>query len=183
MQISNSRPQSNSRNGQEKQLPSIFQQLETAPLRYSQLMHCSYSPGSFTSIPPLSIETYGESTLDSKLNPNCTIIDCSLPNLTQVNKFTDRSEINKCPDCKLNFKNSKGMRQHMGKVHCKDLKKVPCTICQKSFKNKYAMKFHIKQVHEKSTRVTCSKCGTTIYNKYMLKKHIQKHGAQSTADE
>lgn len=71
----------------------------------------------------------------------------------------------------------------MGKVHCKDLKKVPCAVCQKSFKNKYAMKFHIKQVHEKSTRVTCNKCGTTIYNKYMLKKHIQKHGAQSASDE
>lgn len=174
MQTSNFKIASNSRKVPKRQLPSIFQQLVAAPLQYSQFLHTNYALGSFNCIPPLALGTYGTSK-ESKYNKKCIISDPASIKSPEMTRYADIGEFSKCPDCKLRFKNAKGMHQHMGKVHSKDVKKVPCTICQKSFKNKYAMKFHIKQVHEKSTRVACNTCGTTIYNKYMLKKHIQKH--------
>lgn len=78
-----------------------------------------------------------------------------------------------CPYCKRSFGNSKGLNQHIGKVHT-PTKNVPCKFCGKRFKHKNAVKFHIRQVHEKSTRVLCEVCGKTLYNKYVLAKHIEK---------
>jgi len=80
-----------------------------------------------------------------------------------------------CPYCRGHFKNSTGLNQHIGKVHCTYNKFIACHICGKAFKHKHAVRFHIKQVHEKKTRVKCDRCGKTLYNKYELTKHINKH--------
>jgi hypothetical protein len=81
-----------------------------------------------------------------------------------------------CPVCKLSFKNLKGMKQHMGKVHCNEEdKRFICSSCDKKFKSKYAIRLHTRQVHEKSTRVQCKLCGTYLYNRYILSKHMDKH--------
>lgn len=88
----------------------------------------------------------------------------------------DPTNGSKCPICRLSFKNLKGMKQHMGKVHCKEEEKqYICESCSKKFKNKYAIRLHGRQVHDKSTRVQCEKCGTYLYNRYMLKKHMDRH--------
>jgi hypothetical protein len=99
---------------------------------------------------------------------------------SQVEEESDpinSSKQNRCPECGLYFKNLKGMRQHMGKVHSNPTDIYHCTICMKEFKNKQAVKYHVKQVHDKSTRVKCPVCQTEIYNKYMLKKHLLKHAS------
>lgn len=84
---------------------------------------------------------------------------------------------NRCPECGLHFKNLKGMRQHMGKVHSNPTHIYQCNVCIKEFKNKQAVRYHMKQVHDRSTRVKCPICQTEIYNKYMLKKHVLKHAS------
>jgi hypothetical protein len=78
-----------------------------------------------------------------------------------------------CPSCAQCFTSSKGMRQHVGKVHAAELKSTVCEVCARCFKNKYALKFHHKQVHLKQTRVSCPACSKVLYNKYILSKHIK----------
>lgn len=80
-----------------------------------------------------------------------------------------------CPFCRMTFKNSAGLKQHLGKMHFVYDKVCECHVCSRKFKHKHALKFHIKQVHEKKTRVQCTACGKTLYNKYVLKNHMKKH--------
>jgi DNA-directed RNA polymerase subunit M/transcription elongation factor TFIIS len=80
-----------------------------------------------------------------------------------------------CSMCNSTFRNYKGMRQHIGKVHMTQVSHCICSACGKTYKHKYALKFHKIQVHERATRVTCPYCIKTLYNKYMLSKHIQKN--------
>ena len=79
----------------------------------------------------------------------------------------------RCDICNQDFKNSRGLKQHNGKMHEKEGKKATCSVCFKTFKNKYALKSHISQVHEQVTKVECPVCHKMIYNKYVLSKHIE----------
>lgn len=79
----------------------------------------------------------------------------------------------RCEICNQDFKNSRGLKQHNGKIHEKEGKKATCSVCFKTFKNKYALKSHISQVHEQVTKVECPVCHKMIYNKYVLSKHIE----------
>jgi hypothetical protein len=79
----------------------------------------------------------------------------------------------RCEICNQDFKNSRGLKQHNGKMHEKEGKKATCSVCFKIFKNKYALKSHISQVHEQVTKVECPVCHKMIYNKYVLSKHIE----------
>ena len=76
-----------------------------------------------------------------------------------------------CTDCGKTFKNVRGLKQHIGKVHSNCNKVWICT-CGSAFKNKYALKTHKKQVHKGMDRVECPVCNKLIYNKYILKKHL-----------
>ena len=78
---------------------------------------------------------------------------------------------NVCKICSQVFKNSRGVKQHMGKLHENKDRLWSCD-CGKTFKNKYALKTHIKQVHEGSEKVECTICKVTVYNKYVLSKHM-----------
>lgn len=80
-----------------------------------------------------------------------------------------------CSMCNSTFRNYKGMRQHIGKVHMTQVSHCICSACGKTYKHKYALKFHKIQVHERATRVTCPYCVKTLYNKYMLGRHIEKN--------
>ena len=122
-----------------------------------------HSLGSEPQISSLPAETNLEGLIESQLEEETNSINSS--------------KQNRCPECGLHFKNLKGMRQHMGKVHSNPSNIYRCAACMKEFKNKQAVKYHMKQVHDKSTRVKCPICETEIYNKYMLKKHILKHGS------
>ena len=86
----------------------------------------------------------------------------------------------KCEHCDLVCKNSKGLKQHIGKMHEVQRKHSQCPQCNKRFKNKYAVRFHLRQVHEKTTRVECPQCGKSMYNKYWLQEHLRTtHSAYS----
>lgn len=78
-----------------------------------------------------------------------------------------------CDECQVQFKSFRGLRQHMGRVHSAEEKKVVCEECHKTFKHKYAVKFHVQQVHERSSRVNCEECGKEFSNKYILQTHVK----------
>lgn len=78
-----------------------------------------------------------------------------------------------CPHCEAEFFTSKGLKQHIGKVHEQSNKTYNCSVCDRTYKNKYAVKAHVKQVHDKATRVDCVLCGRSLYNKYQLKLHLR----------
>lgn len=87
-------------------------------------------------------------------------------------KYSSDPEIqNICKICNQVFKNARGVKQHMGKLHEKKDRLWPCE-CAKTFKNKYALKTHIKQVHDGSEKVECTICSKIVYNKYVLSKHM-----------
>jgi len=79
-----------------------------------------------------------------------------------------------CPQCDAEFFTSKGLKQHIGKVHDQGYKACNCPVCGRTYKNKYAVKAHVRQVHEKTTRVDCVLCGRSLYNKYQLKVHVRE---------
>ena len=78
-----------------------------------------------------------------------------------------------CDECQVQFKSSRGLRQHIGRVHSADEKQMACEECHKKFKHKYAVKFHVQQVHERSARVNCCECGKEFSNKYILQTHVK----------
>ena len=79
-----------------------------------------------------------------------------------------------CPLCDAEFLTSKGLKQHIGKVHDQGSKSCSCPLCGRTYKSKYAVKAHVKQVHDKVTRVECGLCGRLLYNKYQLKSHLRE---------
>jgi len=84
---------------------------------------------------------------------------------------TIKESQNICKICGQIFKNTRGVKQHMGKLHENKDRLWSCK-CGKTFKNKYALKTHIKQVHEGSDKVECPICKKLVYNKYVLSKHM-----------
>jgi|688.fasta_scaffold1108350_1 hypothetical protein len=112
-------------------------------------------------------------SLGLPLDTQVSVTDSYILEKAKPEEEEENSLLN-CPFCCLNFKNNKGLKQHIGKRHSARKKSAQCSICSKRFTHKYALKFHISQVHEKRTRVECPKCGKVVYNKYMLDKHISK---------
>lgn len=84
-----------------------------------------------------------------------------------------------CSLCQVEFVSSKGLMQHIAKIHNKVVKTVPCSRCDKYFKHKYALEFHVKQVHDKSTRVQCQVCFKVLYNKYAYRSHFNSKHAMN----
>lgn len=76
-----------------------------------------------------------------------------------------------CGVCGRGFKNYKGLKQHMGKLHSAMDKIHKCSLCDKKFKSKFGVKFHLEQVHEDKKKVKCLICYMVLYNKYAFEKH------------
>jgi hypothetical protein len=115
---------------------------------------------------------YGAFPETSPLLPNSVLVQAAQ---FEVGDVAALNPSKCCPVCSQSFVSSKGMKQHLGKVHPSTIKTVLCDLCSKPFKDKYALHFHVRQVHEKGTRVPCTVCGKLLYNKYILKKHLKDH--------
>ena len=83
----------------------------------------------------------------------------------------------KCFLCKKDFPSSKGLKQHVNKVHVSGGKKHTCEICKKDFENATTLARHKSRSHKKSASEsqdhTCSSCDKTFAKEANLKEHIQ----------
>ncbi|CAG9318696.1 unnamed protein product [Blepharisma stoltei] len=149
----------------------------------SKTYKCDSCDLSFQSFFALKIHKYSDQESSSLLSSGVSLktptSPISAPTKCSFNQILGQEEIIKtnkieafqCTECKKEFKNSKGLQQHVGKVHDLDNKQAHCHICLKKFRHKHAVKFHISQVHEKTTRISCEYCKKTLYNKYLLEDH------------
>merc|ERR1719369_1956672 len=78
-------------------------------------------------------------------------------------------EIHKCPCCDFTSGTEKNVKKHIDKVH--DGK---CYICKVKFKTTTRLKNHILSVHEKRKPYKCSSCHYRSSLKGNVRKHIAK---------
>ncbi|CAG9331462.1 unnamed protein product [Blepharisma stoltei] len=129
-----------------------------------------------TKMPQLPLLNQGEDNSTTEFLPNNFFETFKELQTCMKKKLDDKKESNdkrlQCEACCKYFKNYKGLKQHMGKIHSIEGKAEACPECNKHFKDKFAVTFHLNQVHKDVKKVRCSQCGMILYNKYMLKKHI-----------
>jgi uncharacterized Zn-finger protein len=92
-------------------------------------------------------------------------------------------QVTHCMICKKAFVNSRGVKQHIGKIHRRSEKRIKCEKCLKKFKTKYSLKAHQMSVHEKVTQITCIVCSKVFSSKYTHAFHKKKFHPPGTSIE
>lgn len=86
----------------------------------------------------------------------------------------------RCTLCGETFDRDDEIRQHIAKVHEKDLTSLSCRMCGKVCKDERTLMKHAWD-HSKEKNHSCPKCGKSFFNKARLKRHMQSHRNKSVA--